>query len=110
MLFVEELLGGELDGVCPTASRIWGASKFERGETMPDSEGNFGGDDFGGGGNYASTDDTVVVIGEKFNEAVAKRIGFASGEVGKLDGGFFVFTVAAEQVIFVVANSGDFGV
>ena len=61
-------------------------------------------------GYYGSPENVIAAIDEQFDEAIVKVIDFAGGEVAEFDEGFFVFAVAFDEIVFGVADSGDFGI
>ena len=79
-IFAEEFGSGELDKIIIAIHDVRCAGKFNSSEIVANSEGDFFGEEAGMRGDDAGADNAVSFVGNEFNEAIFKIVGFAGGD------------------------------
>ncbi len=87
----DEFSGGEFDEIIVAVFGVGKTGEFEGGEIMAESEGEFADNERGVRSDDASAKEMTTMVGEEFDEAVAKIMDEAGGDVGKGGDGFVIF-------------------
>ena len=108
-VFAKKFSGGEFDNIIIAIHNVGSAGKFDGGKAVTNGKSDFFGKETSVRCNDTGADDAVVFVGDEFDKAVVEIVSFTGNGFVEIYYGFFVFAVAADEVIFGETDNSYLG-
>ena len=108
-ILAEKFGSGKFNEIIITIHNVRSAGELNGGKAVANGESDFFGEKTGMRRDNASADDAVSFIGDELDKTVVEIVSFTGDGFVEIYYNFFVFAVAADEVVFGEANDGYLG-